>query len=145
MIPHNLIRWSYWAAICVLLLAGLAGIAQALYLAIALSIVQLVHYRLRTGSFMAFPVQVRLAYAAVLVVDLLWEPMRWHLWVMAFFTVVLVLFDWCMLSRIMALMPWNRREPMSWQLVRRTFISAPVKGSILDRPAPAGHAAAASA
>jgi hypothetical protein len=50
---------------------------------------------------------------------------------MAFFTLMVVLFDWCLLSRIMVLMPWNRRgRPMSWPLVRATFFSGPVKGSI---------------
>jgi hypothetical protein len=133
MISHNLIRWSYWAVICALLIAGLTGPSEVLYLAAALSVLQLLHYWWRERSFSAFPVQVRLVYAAVLIIDMLWEPMRWHLWMMAFFTLVLVLFDWCLLSRIVVLMPWNRREPLSWGLLRRTFISGPVRGSVLDR------------
>jgi hypothetical protein len=132
MIPHNAIRWSYWAAICVLLMAGLAGHGEALYGALTVSVLQLVHYRLREGSFMAFPAQVRLVYAAVLLVDIAWAPMRPHLWWMAFFTLMVVLFDWCLLSRIMALMPWNRKAPLSRALLRRTFLSGPVKGSVLD-------------
>lgn len=135
LIQRHPIRWSYWAVTCVLLVAGLAGRADALYLALAVSVVQVVHFRWREGSFSAFPVQVRLMYAAILLVDILWAPMRWHLWMMAFFTLVLVLFDWCMLSRIMALMPWNRREPLTRDLLRRTFFSPPVRGSVLDMPA----------
>jgi len=29
-------------------------------------------------------------------------------------------------------MPWNRREPLSTELVRRTFLSPPVKGSVMQ-------------
>ena len=133
MIPGDTLRRSYWTVICVLLMAGLAGLNGAFWFAAAVSLAQLVHYRLGKGSFAAFPVQVRLVYAAVLLLDLLWQPMAWHLWMMAFSTLVLVLFDWCLLSRIMALMPWNRREALSWHLLRRTFVSGPVKGSVLDR------------
>ena len=97
-----------------------------------MAVLQVAHYWLREGSFAAFPVQVRLAYAGMMLLDLAWEPMRWHLWMMAFFTLVLVLTDWCLISRLMALMPWNRREAMSWPLVQRTFLSPPVRGSILD-------------
>jgi hypothetical protein len=138
MISHNTVRWTYWALICALLVAGLAGRFEAFYAAAAVSVVQLVHYVLRERSLTAFSVQVRLAYAAILLIDILWEPLRLHLWWMAFFTLTVVLFDWCLLSRIMALMPWNRKEALSWGLVRRTFFSGPVKGSIMgSRLAPA--------
>ena len=141
MIPHNTIRWTYWAAICALLMWGLAGHPEALYLAVAVSFVQLVHYMVRERSLTAFSVQVRMVYTGVLLLDVLWEPLRLHLWWMAFFTLVLVLFDWCLLSRIMVLMPWNRREPMSWPLVRATFFSGPVKGSVMNSPPRQGVAA----
>ena len=131
MISHNTIRWSYWAAISALLVAGLAGRFEAFYLAAAISVVQLVHYALRERSLKAFSVQVRTVYAAVLIADILWEPLRLHLWWMAFFTLTVVFFDWCLLSRIMALMPWNRKGPLSWAAVRKVFFSGPVKGSIM--------------
>lgn len=128
--PRNLIRLAYWSAICALLFAGLAGRTDAFYAAVAVGVVQVIHYRLREERFAAFPVQVRLAYVVILLIDLLWEPMRWNLWMMAAFTLVAVVFDWCLLSRIMVLMPWNRSEPMSWNLLRATFLSGPVKGSV---------------
>ena len=131
MISHNTIRWSYWASISALLVAGLAGRFEAFYIAAAVSGVQLVHYALRERSLTAFSVQVRLVYTALLLVDILWEPLRLHLWWMAFFTLLVVFFDWCLLSRIMALMPWNRKEALSWPAVRRIFFSGPVKGSIV--------------
>lgn len=134
MSPHPAVRWSYWAAVCAGLMVGLAGRPEGYWVAAAVSSLQLLHYLWLRGSFSAFPVQVRLAYLAMMLLDLLWPPMAWHLWVMAFSTLVLVLTDWCMLSRLMALLPWNRREPLSWELARRTFFTGPVSGSILDRP-----------
>jgi hypothetical protein len=131
MISRNAIRWTYWTVIFALLAAGLAGRFEAFYAAFAVSVVQLVHYLLRERSLAAFSVQVRLVYSAVLLLDILVEPLRLHLWWMAFFTLMVVLFDWCLLSRIMALMPWNRKEPLTWPAVRRIFFSGPVKGSIV--------------
>jgi hypothetical protein len=34
-------------------------------------------------------------------------------------------------ARMLALASWNRSEPLSWQLVKRTFLTPPVHGSIL--------------
>ena len=145
MISHNTIRWSYWPIICALLMAGLAGRFEAFYIAAAVSAVQFVHYALRERSLTAFSVQVRLVYTAILLVDILWAPLRLHLWWMAFFTLMVVLFDWCLLSRIMVLMPWNRKEPMSRRLLRTTFLSGPVKGSIVNARHPQEVPAARSA
>jgi hypothetical protein len=131
MIQFREICWWYWAVTSVLLLAGLAGRFEAFQLAAGLSAFQIIHFRLREGSFSAFPVQVRVAYTAMLLLAL-WEPMRWLFWVPAIGTPARVLFGYCTLARCMSLLPWNRREPLSWQLVRRTFLSPPVRGNILQ-------------
>jgi len=131
MILYREISWWYWAVTSVLLIIGLAGRFEAFTLATALSAIQVVHFRLREGSFGAFPVQVRLAYTAMLLLAL-WEPMNWLFWVPAIGTPAQVLFGYCTLARCLSLMPWNRREPLSAELVRRTFLSPPVKGSILQ-------------
>ena len=131
MIQFREICWWYWAVTSVLLLAGLAGRFEAFQLAAGLSAFQIIHFRLREGSFSAFPVQVRVAYTAMLLLAL-WEPMRWLFWVPAIGTPARVLFGYCTLARCMSLLPWNRREPLSWRLVRRTFFSPPVKGNILQ-------------
>lgn len=131
MIQFREICWWYWAVTSVLLFAGLAGRFEAFQLAAGLSAFQIIHFRLREGRFSAFPVQVRVAYTAMLLLAL-WEPMRWLFWVPAIGTPARVLFGYCTLARCMSLLPWNRREPLSWRLVRRTFFSPPVKGNILQ-------------
>lgn len=131
MIQFREICWWYWAVTSVLLFGGLAGRFEAFQLAAGLSAFQIIHFRLREGSFSAFPVQVRIAYTAILLLAL-WEPMRWLFWVPAIGTPARVLFGYCTLARCMSLLPWHRREPLSWRLVRRTFLSPPVKGNILQ-------------
>jgi hypothetical protein len=131
MILYRDFSWWYWAATDVLLFLGLAGHEQGFLLAIALSCVQIVHFRWRTGAFAAFPTQVRVAYAGLLVLALL-PPLRWLYWIPAIGTLAQVLFGYCTLARCLSLMPWNRREPMSWRLVWRTFASRPVKGNIMQ-------------
>lgn len=131
MIDYKEISWWYWAVTSVLLIAGLAGRFEGFYLATALSAFQIVHFRLREGSFAAFPVQVRVAYTLLLLVSL-WEPMHWLFWVPAIGTPAQVLFGYCTLARCLSLLPWNRREPFTWNLVWRTFTAPPVKGNILQ-------------
>lgn len=131
MILYREISWWYWAVTSVLLIVGLAGRFEAFYLAIVLSAFQVVHFRLREGSFAAFPVQVRVAYTGILLLAL-WPPVHWLFWIPAIGTVAQVLFGYCTLARLLSLLPWNRREPLSWRLVWRTFVSRPVKGNILQ-------------
>lgn len=131
MILYREISWWYWAVTATLLIIGLAGRFEAFYLATALGALQIVHFRLREGSFAAFPVQVRLAYTALLALAL-WEPMNWLFWVPAIGTPAQVLFGYCSLARCLSLLPWNRREPLSADLVRRTFLSRPIRGSVLQ-------------
>lgn len=45
----------------------------------------------------------------------------------------MVLFNYCPLARILVLLyPFNRSEPFSGALVKRTVFRPPVKGSIKD-------------
>ncbi len=125
------ISWWYWAVTDILLFVGLTGRAVAFYAAAAISLVQVAQFALRERSLTAFPVQVRLAYAVVLLVAL-WPPLRWLFWWPAVGTLALVLFGYCFLARCLSLLPWNRREPLSWRLVRRTFLARPVKGNVLQ-------------
>lgn len=44
----------------------------------------------------------------------------------------MVTMSYCPLARFLSLMPWNRQEPFTLTLLRRTVFTAPVKGSILQ-------------
>lgn len=43
----------------------------------------------------------------------------------------------CAMARRVSLLPWNRSEPFSLGLVKRTFLSAPVRGNLLQGLPPA--------
>lgn len=131
MILYREFSWWYWAATDILLFIGLAGCVEAYFLAIALSIAQVVHFRWLTGDFAAFPTQVRLAYGGLLALGFV-TPLRWLYWLPAIGTLAQILFGYCALARCLSLMPWNRNDPLTWRLIWRTFASRPVKGNILQ-------------
>src|SRR5918997_154367 len=134
MTPSRLndVKWWYWLATGVLLAAYLvAGLRAAIFAAIALTAVQLVHFAARERELAAFPVQVRAAYLGLLTIGLL-PPLAFIHWVQLVGTWAMVLVGYCPLARMLSLLPWNRRQPLSVALVRRTFLSAPVRGSIVE-------------
>lgn len=128
---HRDISWWYWAATVPMLAAGLAGVSAGFIAAITLTTFQVAHFRRREGAVSAFPVQVRIAYLALLLLAQ-WSPFYWVYWLQLFGTTAMVLFGYCLLARIMSLMPWNRSEKFTLELFVRTFFSAPVPGNILQ-------------
>ncbi|HEY5814018.1 MAG TPA: hypothetical protein VIT23_15360, partial [Terrimicrobiaceae bacterium] len=74
-----------------------------------------------------FPVQIRFAYTLLLIscqLPLL-ERLYWVPTVGAF---ALVFFGYCLMARMLSLLPWNRTEAMSLDLVWRTFFTPPLPG-----------------
>ena len=127
----NDIKWWYWLLTAVLLAAYLVvGLRAAIFAAIALTAVQLVHFAARERELAAFPVQVRAAYLGLLTIGL-YPPLVFVHWIQLLGTWAMVLVGYCPLARMMSLLPWNRRQPLSAALVRRTFLSPPVRGSIV--------------
>lgn len=129
-------KWWFWLAAVVPLAASLAGWRAALPLAFATVAAQIVHFAVRTGGVRAFTVQVPTAFLGLLALGL-WPPFAFLHWLQLVGTTIRLLFDYCPLARIVSLAPWNRSEPISWTLVKRTFLTPPVTGSILaHRPRP---------
>jgi hypothetical protein len=87
-----------------------------------LTIIQAAHFSWRDHSMTAFPVQVRIAYLGLLVLGL-WGSLGWIHWVQWVGTSVRVAIGYCLLARTMSLLPWNRFESMSMDLLRRTYFS----------------------
>ena len=123
--------WWYWLVTWVLLVALMVfGWAMALYLNIILQIVQVVDYRRSEGSVKAFPVQIRIGFLIFLVVGAL-EFMRWIYWIPVVGVAAQLTVGYCLMARVMSLMPWNLQGPFTWYLFKKTIFSKPVKGSIL--------------
>jgi hypothetical protein len=137
-IENNIVT-RYWAVTTILLAGVVSGCSYCLPLVIGLNIIQVIHFIYREKSLLAFPVQVRMSYLGLLF--LAQTPyMFWIFWWQLIGTAAMVLFQYCFLARVMSLMPWNKNEPYSMDLVKRTFFTAPVSGNILQG-LPAGPAA----
>jgi hypothetical protein len=132
MIEYRALSWWYWLAIVACLTAGVSGWPTGFLFAIGLAALQLVHFIVRERSIAAFPIQVRLGFLLALLLFIsLPETLHWLFWLPTIGTWTTVLFGYCPMARIVSLLPWNRREAFSLGLFKRTFISAPVRGSIL--------------
>ena len=129
--------WWVWLVTACLLLVGLMGMPEAFFAALLLSIAQSVLFLAQERTFKAFPVQLRLAYTLLLIMCL-FPPMRWIYWVPAVGTFALVIFGYCLMARMLSLLWWNRAEPITVDLLRRTFLSRPRLPDRTDRVSSAG-------
>jgi hypothetical protein len=60
------------------------------------------------------------------------ENLQLIYWIPTIGTWAQVLFGYCTMARMVSLLPWNRKEAFSFTLLKRTFLSAPVRGNILQ-------------
>jgi len=116
--------WWTWALTALLLVAGICGIDSAFLGAMIVTLVQAGVVLMRDRQFTAFSVQLRVAYLLLLTIAYP-EPMRWLYWLPAVGTLALTVFGYCILARILSLLPWVHRERYSVARLRRTFFSAP--------------------
>lgn len=130
IIEYRTVAWWYWLATVLALAAGLAGWAPGIYVAVLLTVLHGHYFLARGRSLVSFPLQVRIAYLAMLVVGL-WPPLAFIHWLQLIGTTARVLFAYCPLARTLSLMPWNRTGPLDWQRVWRTFTLPPTHGCIL--------------
>ena len=128
LMPRNL-GWWVWAITALCLAAGLMSFSSGYYAAIVISAIQTVVFDFKEGSLLAFPVQIRLAYTGLLMLCQV-PSLGWLYWVPTVGTFALVLFGYCLMARILSLLPGNSTEPMSLDLIRRTFLTPPVAGHV---------------
>jgi len=131
MLDVRAIRWWYWLATVCLLTAGVSGWQSGFLFAIGLTVLQLIHFIICEHSISAFPIQVRIGYLLLLLIALP-APLQWIYWIPTIGTWAQILFGYCTMARMVSLLPWNRNEAFSLDLLKRTFFSAPVRGNILQ-------------
>jgi hypothetical protein len=134
MLAVRAMSWWYWLVTACLLTAGVSGWQIGFLLAIGLTMFQLIRFIVRERSMTAFPIQVRIGYLLLIALP---EPLRLIYWIPTVGTWAQVLFGYCTMARILSLLPWNRREALSLNLLLRTFFSAPVRGNVLQGLPPA--------
>jgi hypothetical protein len=125
--------WWTWMLTAALLAIGLFGFASAFVAAILITAVQSVVMFVREKSLSAFAVQLRLAYLLLLLISVI-RQLRWLYWVPMLGTFALVVFGYCLLARILSLLPCNRQETLSTDLLWRTFISRPDLSRLAANP-----------
>ena len=129
MIEYKDIGWRYWLVTAGLLTYGVLGNPIGFMLAIGLTVFQIFHFLIRERSITAFPIQVRFWYLLLLLVALP-EPLQLIFWIPTIGTWAQIIFGYCAMARIVSLFPWNRSEKFSLALLKKTFYSRPVRGSI---------------
>jgi hypothetical protein len=126
------IKRLYWQVTALLLAAHFAGLAVALPLAITLTAVQVLHFSAFRRNLAALDVQVRIGYLGLLLLGKVW--LLWPIHAVQFLGVnALLVADYCLLARLLVLLPWNRGVPLSARLVRQALFSAPAPGAIHHR------------
>ncbi|MDH5436451.1 MAG: hypothetical protein OEX83_06795 [Gammaproteobacteria bacterium] len=125
------ISWWYWLATIPMLVVGVSGNDTGFFAAMGLTSIQVVHYLMREKNIAAFPVQVRIGYLLLLVCGS-FPYLFWIYWIQIAGTSAMVIFNYCPLARILSLMPWNRTELFSMNLMMHTFFSRPIEGNILQ-------------
>ena len=131
MLEYRAISWWYWLVTVGFLTDGWSGWVTGFLLAIGLTLFQLILFAIRERSITAFPIQVRLGYLLLLLIALP-DQLQLIYWIPMIGTWAQVLFGYCTMARTVSLLPWNRKEALSFDLLERTFLSAPVRGNILQ-------------
>jgi hypothetical protein len=131
--------WWAWTITTALLIAGLSGYPWAFVAAMAITAGQGLILLVRDRSAAAFSVQLRVAYLILLLISYP-QSMRWLYWLPAVGTFALIVFGYCLLARVLSLLPWNSNESYSMDRLGRTFFSAPDLGRVKSKPAGASCA-----
>lgn len=131
MIDYKEVSWWYWLVTACLLTIGIAGYQTGFFVAINITIFHLMHFIIRDNNITTFPVQVRFWYLMLLLVSFV-EPTQLLFWVPAVGTWAQLIFGYCAMARCVSLLPWNRQETLSVSLLKRTFLSRPVRGNIMQ-------------
>jgi hypothetical protein len=131
--------WWAWTITTALLIVGLSGYRLAFIGAMAVTAGQGIILLVRDRSPAAFSVQIRAAYLLLLLIC--YPPvMRWLYLLPTVGTFALSVFGYCVMARILSLLPWNSRETYTLDRLRRTFFSAPDLDRVTTNPAAAGCA-----
>ena len=111
--------WWAWALTAILLTIGLLGQTDAYVAAMVLTVVQGIVMVIREKSMFVFAVELPVAYPLLLFLCFV-PGMRWLYWLPMVGTFTLVIFGYCLMARMLSLLPWNQQEALSANLIRRT-------------------------
>lgn len=99
--------WQTSLVLAVILTVGLSGMHEAYLVHAVLSALNLALYVIKDKSIVSLPVQVREVYLVSALIAL-WPPAWWLFIVLLLGLIIFLLFDFCLVTRALLLMPWNR-------------------------------------
>jgi hypothetical protein len=123
--------WKFWFYTTILLFTGIYFIPLLLWWAVLLSGFQVVFYWQERHSPEDLAVQVRICYLALMVAGFV-PGYGWIHTVQLVGTTVMVTFGYCIIARVLALMPWNRQAPLDVATLNRILLSPPSQGNIME-------------
>ena len=135
MIEHSELSWRYWFATACLLTAVINGYQIAFFLAIWLTLIQLMHFIIRENTITAYSVQLRFWYLLLLLLALL-EPLHILAWSVFAATWIQLIFGYSMMERCVSLLPWNRKGKLTKKFILKTFIPHSLQSKIMQEPPP---------
>jgi hypothetical protein len=122
--------WWQWTLTVPLLAGHLLAIPGCLAAATLLCVAMTVYFAVRLKGWRPMPVQLRIVYLGMLVAGTLpW--MDWLHVVQFIGTAAMVVGGYCALARSLTLLPLNRTQPLSRDLLRR-LLWEPARGGLLD-------------
>jgi len=130
MLDYKDIGWWFWVASTTCLWQAVTVNPEAYHWALAIGAVQLILFIIRERSLFSFPVQIRAGYLSFLLLAIP-DGYEWTLWVPAVGTLARVLFGYCIMARMLMLLPINRIEKLTMRFVQKAFFTPPVRGNIL--------------
>lgn len=101
-------EWWYWLVTLIAIIIGLSGWIEGFYSTILISIIQIVHFTVLDG-LAALTTQVRIVYG-IFTIAALFDPTQIIYWILLFGTIMVILFDKCMIATVLGSMPWNKNE-----------------------------------
>ncbi len=120
--------WGLWFVTWVGLLAGLYDRTFYDYVVVFSAAHALLVLYLLGFNASAFPAQVRIAYFLWVAVGTYVPYMEILMYITMVGLATNLFWGYCPLARMLYLLPWNREERFSFNLLRRVFLSPPVAG-----------------
>ena len=105
------LEWWYWCITLIAMITGLAGVIEGFYLVIFVSLIQFFHFMFSNG-FAALQTQVRLVYAIITIIAF-FDPTHIIYWILLVGTIMVTLFDKCIIAKALILMPWNKGKKLT--------------------------------
>jgi hypothetical protein len=109
-IDFKSLEWWFWFVTLIAMITGLSGVIEGFYVVIFVSVVQFIYFSGLKG-FTAFPTQVRLVYGIFTIIAL-FDPTRIFYWALLVGTIMVTLFNKCIIARVLIMMPWNKDEKL---------------------------------